>query len=95
MPWVMIMACSFFSSSSSICPSLILSSVFIMTVVVPLSAFLTLILVFCLSSLIACRSLKGRLFLGVIILTSASCVLTLLKMFLTQPMVGLVVSTLI
>ena len=50
-----------------------------MTVVVPLSAFLTLILVFCLSSLMACRSLKGRLFLGVMILTSASCVLTSYK----------------
>ena len=47
-----------------ICPSFILSCLFIRTVTVPLSAFLILIVSSLLSDLSASRSTGGRLFLG-------------------------------
>ena len=56
-----------FLTSISVMPSLILSIMFIMTVVVPLSAFLIFISEFSLSCLIALRSDLGMLGLGFVI----------------------------
>ena len=53
-----------FLSSSCICPSVILFSLFITTVVVPLSSFLRIISLLLISSLRARSSPGGRLFLG-------------------------------
>ena len=55
-------------------PSLISSILFIMTVVVPLSAFLMFISEFSLSSLIALRSDLGRFGLGSVISISESLI---------------------
>ena len=59
-----------------ICPSLILFSLFITTVVVPLSAFLRIISLLLISSLRARCSPAGRLFLGLTSGVSASFILT-------------------
>ena len=62
--------------SSRVWPSLILSCVFMTTVVVPLSAFLRLISVSCFRALRASRSAGGRLFFGFVISISARSLLT-------------------
>ena len=56
-----------------------LSAVFMITVVVPLSAFLRFIAGLFFNSFRALTSLRDRLFLGSVILISASCVLTFSK----------------
>ena len=63
-------------TSISVMPSLILSVLFIMTVVVPLSAFLIFISEFSLSCLIASRSDLGMLGLGFVISISESLFLS-------------------
>ena len=54
----------------------LLSALFMITVVVPLFVFLRFIAGLFFNSFRALTSLRDRLFLGLIILTSASCVLT-------------------
>ena len=49
------------------------------TVVVPLSAFLRFMSEFVLSSVMALTSLHDKMFFGVVILISESCILTLSK----------------
>ena len=70
------MADSYFYHPVNICPSLILFSLFITTVVVPLSAFLRIISLLLISSLRARCSPGGRLFLGLTSGVSASFILT-------------------
>ena len=70
---------SCFLLSSCTLASYILSALFMITVVVPLSAFLRFIAGLFFNSFTALTSLRDRLFLGLVILISASCVLTFSK----------------